>query len=147
MISNDLPLTLSQKADRMVRRIAQNSPQLEESVTSFFRHANETKTHGPALTAYFSALGRLNKETGKDITEKVLRTIEKKYETNKTLKSELDNFIQTLNTVYKKTLSDRIALLAEGAIEEGKVKPVSSFRRFFVLIDRLIYQLYKKESR
>ncbi len=138
MIRNDLPLTLYQKAGRVVRGAINNSPKAEESMVTFFKHANEKNIQGPALTAYYSAVLNANKEVGEDCFRTVTNSIENHATKNSKLKNELVIFAKALNKNYKKTLKDRICLLTNGAIHEDKVEPKSKFRKFITVLSRLI---------
>ena len=84
---------------------------------------------------------KLNNSLGTDVSKKILNAIEKTCEENAELKKQVNDFVYTFVKTYPRTGKDRISLASQGAINPDFVKPKSKITKFFVALNKFLFDM------
>ena len=144
MISINPSQSLNTYAKGMVKSIVNNSPEKKVYINKFLKEANTTGTQGNAIVAYFTEYNNMlaKKQNfvpkASERVKKLPELIEKEINDAPVLQKEAKKFIQALTESYPKTLEKRISLASQGAVVSDRVEPKSKFKKFMVLLNKLI---------
>ena len=129
---------LNSRASRMVSSLYRKSSDAEKHIGEFLRYANDNNIQGPALVSFYSKVQGVSKRIFPEPKLNIADVISDKVLKNKKLQDEADEFVSTLLENYPKTLRDRISLACQGCVDANEVKPQSKFRKFFVILNKMI---------